>query len=46
MTYLIDTHAHLDMYENWAEIFENAQANGIKKVIIPSVETQDRKSVV
>lgn len=40
MTYLIDTHAHLDMYENWAEIFKNAQDNGIKKIVIPSVETQ------
>lgn len=46
MTYLIDTHAHLDMYENWAEIFENAQANGIKKVIIPSVETQYFQKII
>lgn len=46
MTYLIDTHAHLDMYENWAEIFENAQANGIKKVVIPSVETQYFQKII
>ncbi len=40
MNYLIDTHAHLDMYENWAEIFSNAQNVGVKKIVIPSVETQ------
>lgn len=38
MAYLIDTHAHIDMYENWEEICNNAVNNGIKKIIIPSVE--------
>ena len=38
MAYLIDTHAHIDMYENWEEICNNAENNGIKKIIIPSVE--------
>ena len=46
MAYLIDTHAHLDMYENWAEIFQNAQANNVKKIVIPSVETQYFQKVV
>lgn len=40
MTYLIDTHAHLDMYEDWNAVIENAKANGVKKIIIPAVETK------
>ncbi len=46
MAYLIDTHAHLDMYENWAEIFQNAQENNVKKIVIPSVETQYFQKVI
>lgn len=46
MAYLIDTHAHLDMYENWAEIFQDAQENNVKKIVIPSVETQYFQKVV
>ena len=46
MAYLIDTHAHLDMYENWAEIFQKAQDNNVKKVIIPSVETQYFRKII
>ncbi len=46
MTYLIDTHAHLDMYENWAEIFQDAQANNVKKIVIPSVETRYFQKVI
>lgn len=38
MSYLIDTHAHLDMYENVDEIIRNAQNDNIKKIIIPAVE--------
>jgi TatD DNase family protein len=38
MSYLIDTHAHLDMYENFSEIYDNAQNSDVKKIIIPSVE--------
>lgn len=40
MTYLIDTHAHLDMYEDWNAVIENAKANGVNKIIIPAVETE------
>lgn len=40
MSYLIDTHAHLDMYEDWGTVIENAKSDGIKKIIIPAVETQ------
>ncbi len=40
MNYLIDTHAHLDMYEDWGAVIENAKNNGIKKIIIPAVETE------
>ena len=46
MNYLIDTHAHLDMYENWAEIFKNAQNEGVKKIVIPSVETQYFQKII
>lgn len=40
MGYLIDTHAHLDMYEDWGAIIQNAKDNGVKKIIIPAVEVQ------
>lgn len=46
MSYLIDTHAHLDMYENWAEIFKKAQDDGVKKIVIPSVETQYFQKII
>lgn len=38
MEYLIDTHAHIDMYENPREICQAAFGDGVKKIIIPSVE--------
>lgn len=40
MTYLIDTHAHLDMYEDWESVICDAKNNGVKKIIIPAVEIQ------
>jgi len=46
MSYLIDTHAHLDMYENWEEIYSDAQTEGIKKIVIPSVEEQFFEKVI
>ena len=46
MTYLIDTHAHLDMAENIDEVITNAQNNGIKKIIIPSVEEQYFEKII
>ena len=46
MNYIIDTHAHLDMYENWAEIYDDAQANGIKKIVIPSVESKYFQKII
>lgn len=46
MSYLIDTHAHLDMYEDWETVFAEAQAQGVKKVVIPSVEAQYFKKLV
>ena len=38
MTYLIDTHAHLDMAEDIDSTIENAHDNNVRKIIIPSVE--------
>ncbi|MCD8378515.1 MAG: TatD family hydrolase, partial [Candidatus Gastranaerophilales bacterium] len=46
MTYIIDTHAHIDMYENWAEICDNADKAGVKKIIIPSVEKKYFKKII
>ncbi len=46
MTYLIDTHAHLDMYEDWTEIYKNAQKSNVKKIIIPAVETQYFQKII
>ena len=40
MGYLIDTHAHLDMYEDWQEVIDDALKNGVERIIIPSVELQ------
>lgn len=36
--YLIDTHAHLDMVEDVAEVIKYSRENGVKKIIIPAVE--------
>jgi len=46
MNYLIDTHAHIDMYENWEEIYDDAQNNNVKKIVIPSVETQYFQKII
>lgn len=46
MSYLIDTHAHLDMYENWTEIFDNAINSGVRKIVIPSVESKYFQKVI
>lgn len=46
MTYLIDTHAHLDMASNIEDVILNAQNNNVKKIIIPSVEEQYFEKVI
>ncbi len=46
MSYLIDTHAHLDMYENVDEIISDARENGIKKIVIPSVEEKYFQKII
>lgn len=47
MAYLIDTHAHLDMAEgDIEEIIENAHNNGVKKIIIPSVEEKFFEKII
>lgn len=46
MCYIIDTHAHLDMYDNPQEIFEDAKNNGIKKIVIPSVELKFFQKII
>lgn len=47
--YLIDTHAHLDFEdysENFAQIIGNAEAFGVKKMIIPSVSEKSFETVI
>ena len=44
--YLIDTHAHIDIAENSDEIIQNAAANGVKKIIIPSVEEKFFEKII
>lgn len=46
MGYLIDTHAHLDMYENWKEIRTAAFNNGVKKIVVPSVELKYFEKII
>lgn len=44
--YLVDTHAHIDMSENVSEVIKNANDNGIKKIIIPSVEEEYFEKII
>lgn len=44
--YLIDTHAHIDMSENECEVIKNANDNGVKKIIIPSVEEEYFEKII
>lgn len=46
MSYIIDTHAHLDMYENWEDAYNKAQDSNVKKIIIPAVETQYFQKII
>ena len=46
MNYLIDTHAHIDMYEDFDAIIKNAQDANIKKIIIPSVEEKYFEKII
>lgn len=41
MSYLIDTHAHIDMLQNIDEAIKNAQENNIKKIIVPCAYPSD-----
>lgn len=44
--YLIDTHAHIDMSQDVNETIINAQNNGVKKIIIPSVEEEFFEKII
>lgn len=44
--YLIDTHAHIDMSENVCKVIKNANENGVKKIIIPSVEEEYFEKII
>lgn len=44
--YLVDTHAHIDMSDNVSEVIKNANDNGIKKIIIPSVEEEYFEKII
>lgn len=45
--YIVDTHAHLDMFdENIDEIVENSIKNGVKKIIIPGIEETSFQKII
>ena len=47
MKELIDTHAHLDMLEGYAEYYiEQAAENGVGKIIIPAIEPEGYPTIV
>lgn len=48
MSYLIDTHSHIDMpdFENLDEIITNAKNNCVEKIIIPSVDRSSFEKVI
>lgn len=48
MTYLIDTHAHIDMIEGQSieETVKNAKDNGVEKIIIPGVEPSSFDKII
>ena len=46
MGYLIDTHAHLDMYDDWEGVFSDAQKEEVMKIVIPSVEEKFFEKVI
>ncbi len=48
MTYLIDTHSHIDLadFEDKAEVVKRAKENGIEKIIVPAVDRASFDSVL
>lgn len=46
--YLIDTHSHIDMedFEDLDTIISNAKANGVEKIILPSVDRNSFEKVI
>ena len=46
--FLVDTHAHIDMddFTDLDEIISNAEASGVKKIIIPSVDKSSFKKII
>ena len=47
MSYLIDTHCHLDMLEGDLDTFlQNASQNNVQKIIIPAIEPKDFEKII
>lgn len=48
MTFLIDTHSHIDMqdFEDLDTVVSNAQKSGVEKIIIPSVDRESFEKVI
>ena len=47
MSYLIDTHCHLDMLEGDLDLFlQNARQNNVQKIIIPAIEPKDFEKII
>jgi TatD DNase family protein len=43
---LIDSHCHLDFFDNYKSIIANAQASGAHKFIVPSVNLESLKKIL
>ncbi len=44
--YLIDTHAHLDMYDDFESIIKTAEDYCVKKIIIPAIEEKYFEKII
>jgi len=47
-TYLIDTHSHINMIKETGidEVIQNAEKNGVRKIIVPAAEPEDISQVM
>ena len=44
-TYLIDTHAHIDMLDNIDSALNSAKENNVKKIILPCAYPKDIENI-
>ncbi len=48
MTYLVDSHSHIDLedFEDISQIVKNAKISGVEKIVIPSVDRSSFEKVI